>query len=124
MTAEIAAVEERLRAAQLSADVEALDALIADDLLFAGPDGELATKAQDLEAHRSGVVRFRRHEPQDLRVRPIGRDVAVASLRATLAVEVHGRLVEGMYRYTRVWAREAGGPWRVVAGQVSPVGGP
>jgi len=119
--AEIAALEERLRAAQLAADIAALDALIAEDLLFAGPDGQVASKAQDLEAHRSGVVRFRRHEPQELRVRAVGDDVAVASLRAKLAVEVQGRLVEGTYRYTRVWAREADGRWRVVAGQVSAI---
>src|SRR5579872_4424622 len=45
----IRALEERLWAAQLAADVATLDELIADDLLFAGPTGELATKAEDLE---------------------------------------------------------------------------
>ena len=123
MDAEIAALERELRAAQLAADVSALERLIHDELLFAGPDGELATKAQDLEAHHSGAVRFRRHEPEELRVRPIGGDVAVASLRVRLAVEVRGKLIEGSYRYTRVWAREASGPWRVVAGQVARIGG-
>jgi hypothetical protein len=49
-------------------------------------------------------------------------------LRARLAVEVGGTLFRGTYRYTRVWAREGGGPWRVVAGHVSEIplagGGP
>jgi hypothetical protein len=36
---EIVELEARLRAAQLAADVAALDVLIADDLLFVGPDG-------------------------------------------------------------------------------------
>jgi hypothetical protein len=36
-------------------------------------------------------------------------------------VEVAGTLVRGTYRYTRVWAREGGGPWRVVGGHVSAV---
>ena len=40
--AELAAMEAELRAAQLSADVAALDRLIADDLLFTGPDGASA----------------------------------------------------------------------------------
>jgi hypothetical protein len=40
---EIVALEARLRAAQLAADVAALDALIADGLLFTGPDGRLGT---------------------------------------------------------------------------------
>ncbi len=118
---EIVAVEARLRAAQLGADVGALDALLADALLFTGPDGQLGTKAQDLAAHGSGAVRFRAHEPEELRVRRVGTDVAVSALRARLAVEVGGVLLRGTYRYTRVWAREEGGPWRVVGGHVSEV---
>lgn len=119
---EIVACEARLRAAQLGADVAALDRLIADELLFTGPDGQLGTKAQDLEAHRSGAVRVREHEPRELRVRRVGAEVAVAALRTRLAVEVAGTLHRGTYRYTRVWAREDGdGAWRVVGGHVSPV---
>lgn len=120
---ELVELEARLRDAQLTADVATLDALIADNLLFAGPDGELATKKQDLDAHASGAVRFREHHPEELRVRRIGTDVAVTSLRARLAVEVANNLTRGTYRYTRVWAREANGPWRVVGGHVSPVHG-
>ena len=120
--AELVACEARLREAQLAADVAALDALIADALLFTGPDGRLATKADDLAAHASGAVRFRAHEPEELRVRRVGPDVAVTALRTRLAVEVGGALVEGPVRYTRVWARE-GGAWRVVGGHVAPVQG-
>jgi ketosteroid isomerase-like protein len=118
---EIVEMEARLRAAQLAADVGALDALLAEALLFTGPDGSLATKEQDLAAHGSGAVRFREHVPEDLRVRRVGADVAVTALRARLAVTVGGALVRGTYRYTRVWARERGGPWRVVGGHVSAV---
>ena len=119
--AEIVALESRLRSAQLSADVAALDALIADDLLFTGPDGQLGTKRQDLEAHGSGVVRFRSHEPEELRVRRVGPNVAVVALRTRLEVEVAGTVVRGLYRYTRVWAREDDGSWRVAGGHVSEV---
>lgn len=118
---DIVALEARLRAAQLAADVTALDALLADALLFTGPDGQLGTKAQDLAAHGSGAVRFRAHEPEELRVRRVGADVAVSALRARLAVEVGGTLIRGTYRYTRVWAREEGETWRVVGGHVSEV---
>jgi hypothetical protein len=50
---EIVALEAMLRAAQLNADVEMLGRLISDSLLFTGPDGNLATKADDLAAHAS-----------------------------------------------------------------------
>lgn len=118
---EIAECERQLRSAQLAADIAALDRLIADELLFTGPDGQLATKAQDLDAHRSGLVRFREHEPEELRIRHVGANVAIVALRARLAVEVAGTLVRGTYRYTRIWAREDGAPWRVVGGHVSGV---
>jgi ketosteroid isomerase-like protein len=88
--------------------------------LFAGPDGNLATKAQDLAAHGSGIVRFRQHEPQELRVRRAGPNVAIASLRARLTVEVAGSVTSGVYRYTRVWHCEDG-HWRVAGGHVSEI---
>lgn len=119
--AEIVALEAALRAAQLDADVAALDRLLSDDLLFTGPDGMLGTKAEDLAAHGSGAVRVRAHDPEELRVRRVGADVAVVALRTRLAVEVGGTLVRGTYRYTRVWAREGDAAWRVVGGHVSEV---
>ncbi|MEP6729075.1 MAG: nuclear transport factor 2 family protein [bacterium] len=121
--AEIVELEALIRAAQLDADIVVLDRLISDDLLFTGPDGQLGTKAQDLAAHGSGVVRFRTHEPEELRIRRVASDVAVVALRAKLAVEVGGALVRGTYRYTRVWAREDSDQWRVVGGHVSEVPG-
>ena len=118
---EAVALEAAIRRAQLDADVAALDRLIADHLLFTGPDGQLGTKAQDLELHGSGTVRFRAHEPEELRVRRVGAGVIVTALRARLGVDVAGARVGGTFRYTRVWAREDGGAWRVVGGHVSEV---
>lgn len=118
---EIVDLERRLRRAQLDADVQALDRLISEELLFAGPDGALATKAQDLQAHASRAMRFVSHEPEELRVRRVGDGCAIVSLRARLTVEVGGAAVSGVYRYTRVWAREGDGAWRVAAGHVSAV---
>ena len=116
---EIVALEARLRSAQLRADVRELNELIADELIFAGPDGSLATKEQDLASHGSGAVRFLEHVPEQLRVRRVGSDVAITSLRARLTVRLDGAPVQGTFRYTRVWARESGGSWRVVGGHVS-----
>ena len=118
---EIVVLEARIRAAQLSADLTALDDLISEDLLFTGPDGQLGTKAQDIEAYRSGAVRFIEHIPEELRIRRVGPDVAISSLRAQLTVDVAGNRSRGTYRYTRIWAREDGRTWRVVGGHVSAV---
>ena len=118
---EIVRLEARLRAAQLGADVAALNELISDDLLFTGPDGQLGTKAQDLEAYRSGTVKFLAHVPEELRIRRVGANAALAALRTQLTVDVTGNISRGLYRYTRLWAREAAHPWRVVGGHVSRV---
>ena len=118
---EIIILEARIRAAQLIADLTALEDLISDDLLFTGPDGQLGTKAQDIEAYRSGTVRFMAHIPEELRIRRVSADVSISALRVQLMVNVAGNLSHGTYRYTRVWAREDGRTWRVVGGHVSLV---
>lgn len=116
--AEIAALEAELRAAQLASDVHALDRLISEDLLFTGPDGALATKADDLAAYREGIMRVSLHEPEELRVRRIGAEVAVVALRTRVAGSYAGVPFSGTARYTRVWAREDG-RWRIVGGHVT-----
>lgn len=121
-TTHIEHLEARLRAAQLASDVQALSALISDALIFAGPDGRLMSKSDDIEAHRGGHVRFLSHEPLDLQVQRLTADVAVAYLRARLSVAVVGAVHDGTFLYTRVWQREADGVWRVRGGQVMQAG--
>lgn len=118
----IAALEAELRAAQLASDADALDRLISNDLLFTGPDGRLATKEDDLAAHRGGVVRMRVHEPREMRMRPVGDGVVLVALLTRVAGEYAGQPFDGLVRYTRVWAREADGAWRIAGGHVAPVG--
>ena len=115
---EIAGMEAELRAAQLGADVAALDRLISDDLLFTGPNGALASKADDLAAYRDGVMRVSDHEIESLKVRPISADVVAVAVRVRMAGSYAGTPFCGPVRYTRVWARE-GGQWQIVAGHVS-----
>lgn len=111
-------LEEQLRSAQLNADVDALDALIADDLLFAGPDGCLVSKADDLAAYRGNVIRISSHQPEELHVRSVRADVFLVSLRARLCGVYAGAAFSVRSRYMRVWARGPEG-WRIVGGQVS-----
>ena len=118
---EIVMLEARLRAAQLGADITTLDDLISDNLLFTGPDGQLGTKAQDLEAYRSGTVKFIAHVPEELRIRRVSANVAISALRTRLTVDVAGTISRGVYRYTRVWSHENNQTWRVVGGHVSLV---
>lgn len=113
-------LEAQLRTAQLEGDVAVLDRLIADDLLFAGPDGALVTKAQDLTAYRDKVLCITAHQPQELRLRCVRDDVYLVSLRVRVSGTYAGTPFSSLGRYTRVWADDADG-WRIVGGQVGMV---
>ncbi|AKV04446.1 Cytochrome P-450:NADPH-P-450 reductase [Labilithrix luteola] len=112
-------MEERLWKAQLSADVEALDDLIADDLLFTGLAGSLETKAADLEQHRSGALKITKLDPVEFRVRPIPGG-AVTSVKMDAAAVLAGKPTTATLRYTRVWVSE-NGRWQIAGGHMSLV---
>jgi hypothetical protein len=115
----IRAVEERLWRAQLSGDVEVLDELIADDLLFTGLGGSLETKAADLQQHRSGALKITKLEPLELRVRIIPGG-AITSVKMDAAAVIAGKATAAILRYTRVWISE-GGRWQIAGGHMSMV---
>jgi hypothetical protein len=116
MESQIVARENALLAAMTSNDVALLDDLLHDDLLFNGPDGRTGTKAEDLANYRSGGIALRRAEASDRLVSAIGEDVVVA-VTVTLEGSYLGFVVDGRYRYLRVWKR-MDGAWRVIAGSV------
>lgn len=109
--------EERLRRAMLDADVDALDDLIHDGLLFLGPTGALARKDEDLENYRSGRQRMTAIEPRDLVIELHGDDVGVVTVTTALAGTFDGGAFRGTCRYLRTWRREHES-WRIVAGAV------
>lgn len=110
--------EARLYAAMQASNVGELDELIADDLLFAGPTGELATKQMDLELHRSRGMQFRELVPKELDVRVWSEEFALAAAKIFLSGSFLGNDFAGDYRYIRVW-RKAGNSWQIVGGSVS-----
>jgi ketosteroid isomerase-like protein len=115
----IRTLEERLWKAQLSGDVEALDDLIADDLLFTGLSGSLETKAADLQQHRSGALKITKLDPVEFRVRVIPGG-AITSVKMDAAAVIAGKVTSATLRYTRVWISESG-RWRIAGGHMSVV---
>jgi ketosteroid isomerase-like protein len=119
---EILEAESRLREAMLNGDTDALDRLIADRVLFAGPDGRLLTKAEDLRAHRERVLQVSALEFRQPAVVQVSGTVAVCSVEAILAGTYAGSAFQGSFRYMRVWALEDAG-WQVVAAQCTALQG-
>jgi ketosteroid isomerase-like protein len=117
---QIRACETRLYAAMFASDVTELDLLIADDLLFAGPTGELATKAMDLELHRTRSTEFHEFRPQELEIRVWNEQFALASAKIFLRGAFLGQEFAGDFRYIRIWRNGQDG-WQIVGGSVTPM---
>jgi ketosteroid isomerase-like protein len=113
--------EQRLRDAMLASNVDDLDALLDDALVFSTPDGKLVRKDDDLELHRSGAQKLTRLDPRELVVELHGADIGIATALVDLAGTFHGEPFAGTYRYVRTWRRDESGAWRVIAGAVVPV---
>jgi ketosteroid isomerase-like protein len=118
---QIRTCETRLYAAMLASDVAELDALIADDLLFVGPTGELATKAMDLELHRTGGTTFHELVPQELVIQVCSEQLAIVCAKIALRGNYLGNDFAGDFRYLRVWGHGEHG-WQIVGGSVSSIG--
>lgn len=114
----IIACEERLRTAMLSSDVELLDELIADDLIFVNHLGQVLSKEMDIEAHRSGNLKMTGIDILDQRIRLLDR-VAVTITRVNLS-GIFGTPFKGEFWYTRVWQNRIGS-WQIVSGHCSSI---
>lgn len=117
---EIPAAEERLRLAMQASDVQALDRILADDLLFTNHMGQIVSKAQDLELHRSGMLSFRSVETVELQV--LGNAaLPMTSICVKLAGSYGGQNFEALLRFTRIWRQADNGQWQLAVAHSSPV---
>ncbi|MDQ1645879.1 MAG: hypothetical protein QOJ50_2063 [Cryptosporangiaceae bacterium] len=117
---ELRIAERRLQSAQLAGNVEELDRLIDDRLVYTGPpDGRCYTKADDLANHRSGIQSMTRVAEEDLRILVDGR-TGVTWFLGTLEGSFAGDPFSARLRYTRTWIRDDALGWRIVAAHASP----
>ncbi|WP_137922198.1 nuclear transport factor 2 family protein [Hydrogenophaga sp. 2FB] len=112
-------LEERLQRAMRTSDVLVLDELLADDLLFTNHQGLVVTKQEDLEVHKSGLLKLDSFDVSERSIRQLGH-VAIVAVRVQLAGRHANNYFEGTFRYTRVWAL-LGVRWRIVAAHASAV---
>lgn len=115
---QIAELEERLRQAMLNSDVAELDSLIAPELLFTNYLGQLVSKQNDLEMHRSGVLKLTTLTPSDQRIQ-LKEGFSIVSVQMHLRGTYDGAAVEQHMRFTRVWAISSAGSHQIIAGHAS-----
>lgn len=97
-------------------DVDALAALLAEDLTYHHSGGQADTKASWLASLRTGQTVFRVIEPGDRQVRVYGR-TAIITGTVTMHVTVSGEPQRNPIRYTDVWIQDGHGRWLMTAWQ-------
>jgi ketosteroid isomerase-like protein len=118
---QVAALSERHRVAAVKGDTQALDAVLADDWVVVGPSGEVDTKRQQAQKIKDGSLVFEAIDAQEVKVRMHG-DTAIVMGLYHIKATLNGRKVDGVFRNTEVFAKQAGA-WRCVFNQVTPVAG-
>lgn len=106
--------EKRLLEALRNRDLEILDELLHDNLLFIIPNGQIITKPMDMEAYRSGNMNINAISSGEQVINLID-DTAVASAVIEIKGKYLDQLIDGKFRYMRVW-KLFSGKWKVVAG--------
>jgi len=112
--AEIGALEERLRQAELGPDPDFFAEALDDDAVLVSETGEpFFAKAKVVEAHRPGTgPKFKRVEMSNMKIVDHG-DAAVVTCLGTYEAETTMTL-----KFMRVWAKK-GGRWKIIAGSVA-----
>lgn len=117
---EIDVLEDAWRNAVLNANTTVMASLLADDYMAITPSGTLQNKEEALTNLRSGRVHVTALVITDRKVRFYGNTAVVTSMANIQATTADGQ-VTGNYRYTRVYARDAQGKWKIVSFEASRI---
>ncbi len=111
---QIIANEKKLLDAMKNSNVQKLDELLHEGLLFNIPNGQTITKDMDLEAYRSGNMKIDKISSSGQEIQLIG-DNAVVAVTIEMKGKYFDQIIDGKYRIFRVW-KLCGDNWKVLAG--------
>ena len=106
-------LEQQWQTALLANDTPTLSAMLGDSYVGIGPDGTIASKAEEIQARVSGEDRVQMLHVLDRKIRVYG-STAVVTSRVRVQGIYAGEPLLGEYRYTRVWSLGRG-QWHVVS---------
>jgi Domain of unknown function (DUF4440) len=113
--AEIAALEERLRLAELGPDPRFFEEALAEDAVMVSQNGQPSlAKSKIVDAHKPGSgPKFTRVEMRDMTILDHG-EAAVVTCQGIY----EGPQFSGTLKFMRVWVKKSN-RWQIVAGAVS-----
>lgn len=119
-TVAILAFADAFDRAQLAQDAEALDAMVAEELVFISGSGKREGKKEFIDGWTSPGDRFDPVVLVDRKVVLLGEDGAVVNAETTLSGTSGGQRFASRIRFADTF-RRIGGKWRAVHIQVTPI---
>jgi ketosteroid isomerase-like protein len=118
-TSQINELENRRYAAMVDGDLDALDELLSDDVMYAHSDASVDSKASYLEMLRTGALIY--HELEHTTEAVVSRP-GVVIVGGTMSGSIHmnGSAKTLNSRVAAVWIAEDG-RWRLAAFQPTPI---
>jgi hypothetical protein len=95
-------LENHLIEAMQISDIDTLDQLLHDDLLFIAPNGQTITKEMDLDSHKSGAMIIE-HIIPTIEFINIIDDIAIVTIVMDTKGKMFEQPIQGNFRYIRVW---------------------
>ncbi|WP_263416986.1 nuclear transport factor 2 family protein [Terriglobus albidus] len=111
---QIEALEQQWRQAQLKSDADTMSKMMADDYIGISANGMVQTKQQMVERVMNRKINITRMDVDELKVKIINGSTAIVTSQVDVDGVMDGRPLHGKYLYTRVYARQQGGGWKVV----------
>lgn len=99
---EIIELEKKLIEAIKTSDIQFLDKILHDDLLFIIPNGQVITKAMDLASHKAKEMIVDELVPE-MEELNIVDDTAIVVMIYDTKGKMLGNPIEGKFRYIRFW---------------------
>ena len=119
----VLAAQDKRIALTVAGDLAGLGAAMTDDLTWTHSNANVETKAEFLEAIRSGKYRYKSMTFDDRRVRLHGDATAIVSGTCRVQVTSGGRDLDIKLRFTELYVKQAGA-WKMALWQSTRVPDP
>jgi ketosteroid isomerase-like protein len=114
MEQDIIDCENRLLDAIRNGDINTLDELLHDSLIFNIPTGQTITKEMDIENYRSGIMSVYDISTTDQTIKTID-NISTVVVTIHLKAKYADQIIDGKFRYLRVW-KLFNNSWKIIAG--------
>ena len=109
---DVKAAEKKRFDVTVKGDYKALDALLAEDLIYVHSNGKVDNEKSFLEGLTSGRSKYHSIEPLEMNARALG-DFVFVDGRAKVKVESNGQVNDLLLTYLDVWVKRSGS-WQMV----------